>query len=289
MPQNLLNFAIKIKISKMKFLKLILILLVSITTTAQTNIATDYDNALKLYNAKQYLEAYTAFKTLKSQLIEKDALYTDVVKYLTASTTELEQSARLKGDYQTSLKYSLEAVDLLKGNTSNFDGNASNKELLMNQNIIVAYTGLEKYADANSYKQVLYNRNRENTLPMALSGYFNSEYFKVGDKNVWVYEWYDDAFSERVSNNFSKVVYFVYSTDADGQNKESLYRLHLLPNKDKGNYSLEKQFDRNTKQFGSKFNQVTFAKELDYKALKKEVITIIAQGLTPSNEREIHN
>lgn len=58
--------------------------------------------------------------------------------------------------------------------------------------------------------------------------HFNFEFFRHNGNNVWGYEYYPSRGDPETGGSFSKVVYFVYSSNEDGTDKEQLFLLHLL-------------------------------------------------------------
>lgn len=265
---------------------LIALLFFSVFSFAQTNNQQAYERAVNLFNTKDYLEAYKAFKLLRFQIAQKDDIYSNVLQYFIKSATELEKSSRLNQDFSQSLNYGLEVIGVLREARPGTLSAISDSELWMSKNLAISYAGIGNFTEANSYKQILYQRNMENNLPMGLTGYFNFDFFKVGDKNVWGYEWYEDPFSERVTHNFSKIIYFVYNTNSDGTDKSRIYRVHLSKT-EKDGFVLEKQWDRDGSIIAGKLEQYPFDKEIDFRKLRKDVATIVLEGTEPLTERKI--
>jgi len=59
------------------------------------------------------------------------------------------------------------------------------------------------------------------------------------------YGWYPELPENRFSSSFTKLVYYVYSTNSDGSDKDQLYRFHVLifhkePKEGTFDYILEK-------------------------------------------------
>ncbi|MGO8055637.1 hypothetical protein, partial [Rhizobium leguminosarum] len=94
--------------------------------------------------------------------------------------------------------------------------------------IVVSYFGMGQIENAKKYKDILYTAYKEKKLPKGLDEYYNFSFFKWDNKNVWGYEWFEELPDNRSDRSFSKVVYYVYSTNPDGTDKDQLYRLHVL-------------------------------------------------------------
>ncbi len=275
-----------------KIILLFLSLTLTILTFGQSNIKEKYSQAEKLLKSNDIVGAYSLFKELKSQVTAKDTLYNYVVWYYVATTTELESQYRSKEDYSNSLKYGLEALQNIQENKIYFDEKFSVKEQWMNKNIIVSYFGLEQFDKAKSYKDKLYQGYKDRTLPKGIDGYFNFDFFKLKDKNIWGYEWYPELPENRFSGSFTKIVYYVYSTNPDGTDKDQLFRFHVLmfhqDSKDaKFDYLLEKQVETNEATVSGSYYQYTYKKDIDYKKLKDDIKEIVTKEIEPSSKRTI--
>lgn len=247
------------------------------------------DNFLKENNIS---EAYKIYKEIKPQIQKNDTLYKYVVWYYVGVTTELEKTFRLKEDFNNSLNYGLEALSLIQENKEFFDQAFSEKEPWMTKNIIVSYFGLGKIEEAKKYKEILYKNYKEKTLPKGIDGYFNYDFFKLKDKNIWGYEWYPELPDDRFSSSFTKIVYYVYSTNPDGTDKDQLFRFHVLMYHQDGkntkfDYLLERQIETDEATISGSYYQYTYKKDIDYKKLKENITEIITKEIEPSSKRTI--
>lgn len=277
-------------------MKRILILFFSLTYSilifGQTSLTEKYSHSERLLNDNDIKGAYTLLKELKTQVTTKDSLYNYVVWYYVGTTSEIEREYRKKEDYINSLKYGLEALQTIEENKQYFDEKFAEKEAWMIKNIIVSYFGLEQIENAEKYKEKLYQRYKDKTLPKGIDGYFNFDYFKLKDKNIWGYEWYPELPDDRFSSSFTKVVYYVYSTNADGSDKDQLYRFHVLmyhqDGKDtKFDYLLERQIETDEATISGSYYQYTYKKDIDYKKLKADIKEIVSKEIEPSSRRII--
>lgn len=262
----------------------------SFTAIAQTNITEQYFKADSLLLSGRLPEAYNIYKEILPKIDKNDTLYNYVVWYFVQVTSILEDDRQLHEDYTNSLKYSLEALKLIQDNKENFDKEFADREPWMVKNVIVAYFGLEKLDEAKKYRDILYKGYKERNLPDVINEYFNFDFFKVGDKNVWGYEWYPELPDDRVSTSFTKIVYYVYSTKPDGTDNEQLYRLHVLMfHQDKKetefDYILEKQQDVDNSKVCGSYYSCTYKKEIDYKKLRKDIKEIVKNNTQPDTKR----
>jgi hypothetical protein len=181
-------------------------------------------------------------------------------------------------------------LKLIQENKAHFDQKFSERELWMTKNIVVSYFGLGQISEAHKYKSVLYQAYKDKSLPKGIDGYFNFDFFKVGNKNIWGYEWYPELPEDRFSSTFTKVVYYIYSTNPDGTDNEQLYRLHVLmfhqdSKEAKFDYLLERQQDTPEATISGSYYKYTYKKDIDYKKLRNDVAEVAKADLQPDSRR----
>jgi hypothetical protein len=265
----------------------------SALTFGQTDVNEKYEQVEKLLKADDTKGAYSLLKEIKLHLETEDSLYQYVVWYYVATASELESEYRRKEDYSNSLKYGLEALQAIQENKEYFDEKFAEREPWMNKNIIVSYFGLGQIENAKKYKEKLYQGFKDKKLPEGIDGYFNFDFFKLKDKNIWGYEWYPELPDDRFSGSFTKVVYYVYSTNEDGTDKDQLFRFHVLmfhqdSKNSKFDYLLERQIETDIAIVSGSYYQYTYKKDIDYKKLKEDIKEIVTQEIEPSTRRTIH-
>jgi len=272
--------------------KYLTILLLSISTVAfgQTEILKNYQTADSLLKANNYLEAYTILKEIEQKCDKKDTLYDYILWYYIGATLKLESQNRMEEQFETSLKYGLEALEVIQKEKSRFNKQFASMEYWMNKNIIVSYFGLEQFEKAKKHKDILYKAYKKKKLPEGIEDCFNFDFFKLNDKNIWGYEWYHKLPKNRFSCSFTKIVYYVYSTNADGTDKEQLYRFHVLmfhqsAKNTKFDYLLERQIDTEDARISGSYYQYTYKEDIDYKKLKDDIKEIIIKKIEPSSRR----
>src|SRR5690606_40231407 len=187
-------------------------------------------------------------KEIEPKCDKKDTLYDYILWYYIGVTSELENQNRMAEQFETSLEYGLETLELIEKGKSRFDEKFASREFWMHKNIIVSYFGLGQLDKAQKHKDILYKAYKDKKLPKGIDEYFNFTFFKWKDKNVWGYEWFEELPKNRSSKSFSKIVYYVYSTNSDGSDKDQLYRLHVLmfhkpDNSTKFDYVLTKRLE----------------------------------------------
>jgi hypothetical protein len=275
-----------------KIIQVFLVLTISTSAFSQSKVNERYIQAGILLKANDIKGAYSLLKELKSQVDTKDTLYNYVVWNYISTLAQLESDHRIKEDYRNSLTYGLEALQAIQDNKQFFDKDFAEKEQWMIKNIIVSYFGLEQFDEAKKYRDKLYQGYKNKTLPKGIDRYFNFDFFQLNDKNIWGYEWYPELPDDRFSSSFTKVVYYVYSTNADGTDKDQLFRFHVLmfhqDGKDtKFDYILEKQTETDNGIISGTYYQYTYKKDIEYKKLRDDIKEIITKETEPGSRRTI--
>lgn len=273
-----------------KGLCILVLLFLAIHSFGQNTVKDKYLKADAFLKSNNALEAYKIYKEIKPTIGASDTLYNYVVWYYVNTASQLEKEALMKEDYNSSLKYGLEALKLIQENKAHFDQKFSERELWMTKNVVVSYFGLGQISEANKCKSVLYQAYKDKSLPKGIDGYFNFDFFKVGNKNIWGYEWYPELPEDRFSSTFTKVVYYVYSTNPDGTDNEQLYRLHVLmfhqdSKEAKFDYLLERQQDTPEATISGSYYKYTYKKDIDYKKLRNDVTEVAKADLQPDSRR----
>lgn len=260
--------------------KLYLLLMFSLPSICygQFNFQQKYMEAENAIKENKIEEAYLKLKELEQELPQTDSLYVYVLWNQVQVVTHLEQAARLNQDFEKSLRYGLEALEFIKMGTLFFDDEFGKREFFMIKNLVVSNVALGRYEEAKRYKEKLYLYYGEGRLPEGIDEYFNIDYFKWGDKNVWGYEWYAELPKDRFSSSFTKVVYYVYSTLEDGSDDQQLYRLHVLMfhGEDASfDYVLTKYLDTAQDESHGTLYAYTYNEEIDFEKLHKDVIRVL--------------
>src|SRR5690606_32999310 len=176
-----------------------------------------------------------------------------ILWYYVGATSELEKQNRTAEKFDKSLQFGLEALKLIEKGKSYFDEKFASREYWMQKNIVVSYFGLGQIDNALKHKDILYKAYKDKKLPDGLDKNFNFTFFKWEDKNIWGYEWYPELGDPETQGSFSKIVYYVYSTNPDGTDKDQLYRLHVLKfhkfdSSEKFDYVLTKRLETATNE-----------------------------------------
>lgn len=273
----------------MKKLITFILLTVSVISYAQTTIGQQYQKADSLLQRDKYLEAYKILKEIEPKCDKKDTLYSYILWYYTSSVSMLELEHRSKEDWTNSLNYGLEALKAIEKGKEVFDEKFAAREYWMYKNIIVSYFGLGQRDKAKTYQDKLYRAYKDNKLPDGLDEYYNFEFFKWENKNVWGYEWYPELGDPETKGSFSKIVYYVYSTNPDGTDKEQLYRLHVLKfhkldNSIKFDYVLTKRLETATDEASGTLYAYTYEKPIAYSKLHADIREVLKGNYEPDTK-----
>ncbi|MBL7732456.1 MAG: hypothetical protein JNM88_14850 [Chitinophagaceae bacterium] len=236
-----------------------------------------------------FKSAYNIFREIEPVCDKTDTLYNYILWYYTGSATQIEKVFRDGEQFDSSLHYGLEALKIIAKAKPYFDEKFASREYFMTKNIVVSYFGLGQLDNAKKYKEILYKAYKEKKLPKGMDEYFNFSFFKWEDKNVWGYEWFEELPEDRFSKSFSKIVYYIYSTNPDGTDKEQLYRLHVLMfhNIDPSNkidYVLTKRLETAKNEVSGTLYAYTYTKDIDYTKLQADIKEVLKGNYQPGNK-----
>lgn len=270
-----------------RILALICIMLAS--ASYGQNIKERYDQAARLLGEKNYAASYKIFKEIEPKTDKEDTLYNYLLWDYITSITYLEKQYRMQQNYGEALELSLETLDLIKKGMLRYnDGMLNAKQYWMYKNTVVNYFGLGKLDKAKDYQKILYNAYKAKTLPDGINEYYNFDFFKWEDKNVWGYEWYPELGDPETEGSFSKIVYYVYSTNPDGSDKDQLYRLHVLKFHKLGDdtidfdYVLTKRLETAQQETNGTLIAYTYKSPVDYKKLRADIKEVLKGNYKPA-------
>lgn len=278
---------------KMNKITTLLLLTISIVSFGQTEIVNkQYQKADSLYQAENNIEAYKIFKEIEIQCDKKDTLYDYILWYYNATATLLEKEERSKQNWSNALEYGLESLELIKKGENYFDDKFQDRKYWMYKNLIVSYFGLNQLSNAKKYQKELYSAYKDKTLPDGIDHFYNFEFFKWKDKNIWAYEYYPELGAPETKGSFSKIEYYIYSTNADGSDNKELYRLlvlkfHKFDNSVKFDYVLTKRLITATDEVSGTLYDYTYTKPIDYDKLRKDIKEVLNGNYQPNTKSVI--
>lgn len=204
---------------------------------------------------------------------DKSRTYKDATFDYYRTAYMLEMAYRYQENFEEALKLDEEMQTLMKPETDYF----------AIRNKIVCYSGLGNYKKAAENRALLYKAHKKNKLPCEyeLCHYYNFDFFKIDTLNIWGYEWYDELPKNRFSTSFTKVVYYVYSTNPDGSDKDQLYRLHLIMFHGTDmpfDYIMTRYISTENGEIRGSMYEYTYKENIDYEKLHNDVIEIVKGG-----------
>lgn len=270
----------------MKKILILTCLLFATIAYGQTDIAGKYRQADSLLALSRYEDAYTIFREIEPVCDQNDTLYSYILWYSVNAVSALEKEYRMQEKFDKSLAYSLEALALIKKGKEYFNEKFTVREYWMHKNLIVSYFGLGQLDNARKHQDILYQAYKDRKLPEGLDQYYNFTFFRWENKNVWGYEWYPELGDPEAQGSFSKIVYYVYSTNPDGSDKDQLYRLHVLKfhkidNSVKFDYVLTKRLETATNEKSGTLYAYTYDKKIDYIQLQEDIREVLKGNYEP--------
>ncbi len=255
----------------------------------QTEILRKYQMADSLMQSNDFKAAYNIYKDIEPKCDKKDTIYNDILWYYTSMVTQVEKAYRDNQQFDSSLYYGLEALKLIEKSKPYFDEKFASRQYFMTKNIVVSYFGLGQLENVKKYKDILYKAYKDTALPKGLDEYFNFDFFKWEDKNIWGYEWFEELPEDRFSKSFTKIVYYVYSTNPDGTDKDQLYRLHVLmfhniDPSSKIDYVLTKYLVTAKQEKSGTLYAYTYTKDIDYKKLQADIKEVLKGNYQPNTK-----
>lgn len=273
----------------MKQLLLILLLAIAATSYGQTPLVKKYRTADSLLHLSKLTEAWHILKEIEPVCDQKDTLYRYILWSYTGVTSRLEMHYRLKERFDSSLYYGQEALRLIDKSAPYYDSTFGDRRYWMYKNLIVSSFGLGKHEQAQKYQDLLYKAYKGKKLPEGIDQYYNFTFFTWQGKNVWGYEWFPELGDPETKGSFSKIVYYVYSTNPDGSDKDQLYRLHVLKfhktdNSTKFDYVLTKRLEKASNEVSGTFYAYIYNKKIDYAKLQADIKEVLKENYYPDTK-----
>lgn len=270
----------------MKNLYLILALAFTTSSYAQMSLLKKYQAADSLLQINKLTEACKILKDIEPTCDKQDTLYLYILWSYVSATSRLEMQYRLKERFDSSLYYAHEALRYIEKGKPYFDSSFAVRQYWMYKNIVVSSFGLGKPDNARKYQDLLYKAWKDKTLPEGIDRYYNFSFFKWEGKNVWGYEWYPEPGDPETAGSFSKIVYYVYSTNADGTDKDHLFRLHVskLPERStpaKFDYVLTKCLEKASNEVSGTLYSYTYNRKIDYLKLQNDIREVLKGNYYP--------
>jgi hypothetical protein len=263
---------------KATYLILTLSLICSFHVFGQTNILEQADSAY--FDYKDYDKALALYQQVHTNLEQKDEDFGYVTDKIARTLFSLELKSRNALDTDKSIEYSKKFIQLSDEYPSFIHESVLEKKYFMYKNLVVAYFDKDDLREANKYREKLYSFYKKGELPEGLNHYYNFEFFKWENKNIWGYEWFEELPKDRLSESFSKIIYYVYDTNPDGSDKDQLYRLHVLMFHKRDNltnfdYVLTKRIETATEESGGTLYSYTYTDPIDFVKIQNDIREVL--------------
>lgn len=254
----------------------------------QSNSLSEYQKGTILLKTNNIDSAYVKFKNLEENIPKTDTLYSYSLWYYINTVTQLEKENRLKEKFDKSLTLGIEAYNAIEKGVQYFDPEFKKRKYFMIKNIIVSNFGLGNFEEGKKWKEKLYAAKANNELPEGIDEYFNFDYFTFENKNIWGYEWFEELPKDRFSSSFTKVVYYVYSTDENGEDKDQLYRFQVLMfhgSNVKFDYVLTKRLETAKNESSGTLYAYTYNENIDFPQLQLDIKEILKGNINPEKRK----
>lgn len=273
----------------MKSQLFIVLLAITVSSNAQTSLIRIYNASEILLEANKLTDAWRLLKDVESTCDKTDTLYPYIVWNSLSTTTRLELYYRLKAKFDSSFYFGQQSLQLIEKGAPYFKETFVNRKYWMYKNLVVSSFGAGKPEQAKKYQHLLYKAYKNKKLPEGMDQYYNFTYFKWKDKNVWGYEWYPEPGDPDAKGRYSKIIYYVYSTNEDGSDKEQLYRLHVQrshnnDNALKLNYVLIKQLENAQNEVSGTLYGYTYNRKINYAKLQADVKAVLMENYYPDTQ-----
>lgn len=261
--------------------------------TAQDHLAQFREGRILFVQGK-YEEALELIRDLNEAEDLDESLKQNARMALLSTLSKLSQASRSKEQWKVARKYSEETLEWLDKSTTEFEGEVLEqlkvRRLWACKNMVLACHGLGEFEKANEYRKELYDAWDNEALPDGLNRCFNFSFFRHQNKNVWGYEYYPELDDTEVGESFSKFVFFIYSTNDDGSDKEQLYRLHvlkfhnLLGEPSEVDFILTKRWMVGEEEGSLTCPEFTWSNPVNTEQLGKDILRYLEENPEPSDD-----
>ena len=257
-----------------------IILLIPFLSNGQTRIDTLFSIGDTYFQEKDYDKAKEVYTDLKSELEKGTNDYNYAADQIAMIYFFERENLRSQNKFEASNVYLKNFIAYLE-NEKEYIRPFWNEEkrYFLIKTIVQNHFALDQLEEASKYQKILYNAYKEKKLPDGINEYYSFEMFKWEDKNVWGYEWFPELGDPESEGSFSKIIYFVYSTDESGGDKDQLFSIHVLKvhkvDDEMPDYVLTKRLETATDEVSGTLWSYTYNAPIDYKKVKKDVVEVL--------------
>ena len=241
------------------------------------------------FDYKDYPTALKYYREIKDHLKPSDKDYAYIVDKIARSLFFLQQLN--KGDNVKSIEYSHQFIDLANKEGSYITPEVLDKKYFMYKNLIVGYFGLGQMAKAKPFQDTLYKAYKNKQLPDGIDHFYCFEMFVYNNQNVWGYEAFPQLGDKDAQGSFSKHIYYIYSRDNDGNDKDELFTLETVKvhklNGSEPDFVLTRRTRKNGQEISETIWTYTFNNPVDYKELHNVIVEFLKGGVKPDTKSVI--
>jgi hypothetical protein len=263
----------------------IFLLVVSVGAAAQTGLQEKLKTAYDYLDHKDFANSLRLFRELHTQVDRQSPAFADVAFGYSASQFYGLLAAMKAEDWTASIDLALGFLKTLDEDKDSLGSSVLEKKAWAIKDLIVAHFGLGQRDKAKPYRDFLYEAYRKNELPEGLRDFYNFEKFVHNGLNVWGYESFARLSDQPEGTSFSKHTYYVFSRDAEGNDKDPLFtvetvRVHKLT-EDLPDYVLTKRVHSEGSVGSESYWTLTFDDPIDYEKLHLAVIAVLDGKVKP--------
>jgi hypothetical protein len=263
------------------------LLLFALLPFANAQTAADkYNQANTLADDGQIEKAYLIVDSLLKVVDQKDTLYSYVLFSAGAMTAKMAMEFTTSQKWKEGINYGNAFLSLYNDNKEFFDTQLEGRLYWVYKNLLVSSRALKLTAAFDKYRKLLYDAYKKGgVLPDPLDQYFNFEFFTWNGLNVWGYEWYPEIGDPETKGSYSKHVYYIYSTKANGDDDKQLFTLqtvkvHKIDDKQDDYVLTFRRYSENG-DYSKTHWKATFKDPVDYDKLHDAVVDYLDTMIKP--------
>ena len=260
----------------------------SLAVSAQSGQLQKLKDAFGYLDKKDFSNSLKLFRELHSQVDRTDPSFSYVASGTAESLFSMLLDVMKRNDWKWTIDLSNEFLKLLEEDASVLDPSWLKKKHWVHKDLVVAHFGLGQWDLAKRYQDLLYDAYNKNLLPEGIDRQYNFEKFVHNGMNVWGYESYGPLEASGQGTSFSKHVYYVFSRDAEGNDKDSLFTLETVKvhklTEDLPDFVLTKRVYQKDQVETETYWAFTFNDPIDYEELHRRIVEFLNGGFTPDSK-----
>lgn len=260
----------------------------SLAVSAQSGQLQKLKDAFGYLDKRDFSNSLKLFRELHSQVDRTDPSFSYVASGTAESLFSMLLDVMKRNDWKWTIDLSNEFLKLLEEDASVLDPSWLKKKHWVHKDLVVAHFGLGQWDLAKRYQDLLYDAYHKNQLPEGIDRQYNFEKFVHNGMNVWGYESYGPLEASGQGTSFSKHVYYVFSRDAEGNDKDSLFTLETVKvhklTEDLPDFVLTKRVYQKDQVETETYWAFTFNDPIDYEELHRRIVEFLNGGFTPDSK-----